>query len=128
MDSEPETTRWERLGEFPLLDLIAERGFTSASSVTFHLGTKFVNWIGGTEFRVIGHVDLHHPCGGEVKARIRVCLPERYRSAEQMDALARELLERVGITNDETFELLLVVPAPPKMLLLHDKDRGRWIE
>ena len=115
-----ETYRWEKLHEFRLLDLTAARRWMSASSVTFSLGT----WSGDTEFWVIGHLDLHYPCAGHIKAQMRACLPEQYFTSEHMRDMARELFQRVGITHDETYEFLLVVPSRQRMLVQPEDRQG----
>lgn len=117
-----EANRWEDLHEFPLLDLTAVRGWMSASSVTFWLRFNNGEPKGATELRVVGHLDLHHPCAGHTRARVRACLPERYFTVEHMRDMTRELFDRVGIPHDETYECLFVVPEK-KMMLLQNVDR-----
>jgi hypothetical protein len=110
-----DTNRWKTGQEFVLLDLVAALEFKSASSLSFRLGTKGDTlqlsdieepWVmgPGLVFTVIGWVDAHHPCEGHIKARLRVCLPERYLEWEQMRDLVQRLFEQLGIPADETYE------------------------
>ncbi len=100
---------------FPVLDLIASFRFKSPGSVSFDLGTEGdtldfpsdgVSIPVGPRgvFNVIGWVDVHHPCEGHIKARLRVLLPARYHQWEQMKELVGRMFSALGIPADETYE------------------------
>jgi hypothetical protein len=98
---------------FPVLDLLARFAFKSPGSISFHLGTESDTLSLGGEtiavhpgcvFNVIGWVDVHHPCEGHIKARLRVLLPARYHGWEQMRLLVEQVFSALGIPADETYE------------------------
>jgi hypothetical protein len=110
-----DTNRWQAGQEFVLLDLIASLKFKSASSLSFQLGTKGDTlqlpdmdepWVmgPGLVFTVMGWVDVHHPCEGHIKTRLRVCLPERYFEWQRMRDFVQRVFEQLGIPADETYE------------------------
>ena len=114
--------RWQIGQEFVLLDLVAQLEFQSASSLSFHLGTKGDTlhlpdreepWVmgPGMVFTVIGWVDVHHPCEGHIKTQLRICLPEKYHEPERMRGLVHQLFEQLGIPADETYEALFVAAS-----------------
>ena len=49
-------------------------------------------------------VDVHHPCEGHIKARLRVLLPARYHGWEKMRELVERMFAALGIPADETYE------------------------
>jgi hypothetical protein len=109
---------YEHGDRFPILDLIASFAFKSPGSVSIDLGTEsdtlFLSdretmTIGpGGVFNVIGWVDVHHPCEGHIKARIRVLLPARYQTTEQMGEFVVQLFSALGFPEDETYEASFV--------------------
>ncbi|HEV3080805.1 MAG TPA: hypothetical protein VGY66_13535 [Gemmataceae bacterium] len=94
---------YEQGDRFPILDLVASFAFKSPGSVSFELGSE-----SDGIFDVIGCVDVHHPCEGHIKAQLRVLLPARYHSWEQMRELVERVLSALGIPADETYEASFV--------------------
>lgn len=90
---------YEHGDRLAVLDLVASFAFKSPGSVSFDLGTEE-----GGGFKVVGWVDVHHPCEGHLKARFRVVLPVRYHAPEPMQGFVRTMFSALGIPADETYE------------------------
>lgn len=111
-----DTTRWKYDDEFPALDLVARFRFKSATSLSFDLGTlsDTLQLPGMDEplafpgiFTVVGWLDVHHPCDGYHRLRLRVGLPDRYVSWESMRDLVPQLLTVLGLPPDESYHVHL---------------------
>lgn len=87
---------YENGDRFAVLDLFASFAFKSSGSISFDLVTE--------DSRVIGWVDVHHPCVGHIKARFRVLLPARYHNSDQMLDFVQKLFMALGVPADETYE------------------------
>jgi hypothetical protein len=120
-----DTTRWKEGDSFPVLDLIAQFAFKSASSMSFELGTHLgpgsprtpemkreesleqLLQMGGSAFFIIGWLDIHHPCEGSHRLQLRVGLPDRYVSWESMRDLVPQVLAALGLQADESYHVHL---------------------
>jgi hypothetical protein len=119
-----DTARWKHGDEFPILDLVAQFHFKSASSLSFQLG-KLVDWDSprlpergdepwdfllesGSVFVVIGWLDVHHPCEGFHRLQLRVGLPDRYASWESMRDLVPQVKAALGLPADGSYYVSLV--------------------
>jgi hypothetical protein len=116
-----DTVRWKHGDEFPLLDLVAQFQFKSASSVSFELGTLVDRgsprlpemgdepWDflleSGSVFVVLGWLDVHHPCEGCHRLQLRVGLPDRYVCWESMRDLVPQVLAALGLPADEPYHV-----------------------
>lgn len=107
---EIDTTRWKDGDGFPLLDLIAEFRFKSASTVSFELGySDRPDRPGeGRLVSIIGWLDAHHPCDGVHRLQLRIGLPDRYASWESMRDLVPQVKAALELPPDETFHVSLV--------------------
>src|SRR5262249_42623599 len=97
-----DTHRWQSRAEFPILYLTAQFRFRAAPSLSFELGMKdapielpgaepgFLDDLRG--FVIIGWLDIHHPCEGYHRLRLRVGLPDRYVSWEPMRDIVRQII------------------------------------
>ena len=109
---------YESRDQFAVLDLIASFNFKSASSISFLLGTESDKLLlndgtsiqcgKGFVFKVVGSVDVHYPCDDHVKAKVRVELPDRYHSHDQMQQFVKQLFWELTIPADETYEAAFV--------------------
>jgi hypothetical protein len=103
-----------------VLDLSAQLEFRTSASVGFLLGT----WDGrsaaettevligrGGVFTAVGTLDVHHPCEGHMKAHVRVVLPEKYHTWEQMREAVQQVFAALSIPSDETYEADFVSPS-----------------
>src|SRR5262245_52991506 len=119
-----DTSRWKKEDKFPVLDLVADFRFKSASSLSFdlaapitrdsprppELGDENLDWLfdrGSTVLFVLGWLDVHHPCDGIHRLQLRVGLPDRYVSEESMRDLVPQVLTALGLPAEETFYLYL---------------------
>jgi hypothetical protein len=102
--------------QFAVLDLIADVEFVTATSIRFQLG----NWEDGGGpareprggvFRVVGSVDVHHPCVEHIKAQLVAILPAQYNDVGKMLGFVQTIFAELAIPFDETYEFDLVVPA-----------------
>jgi hypothetical protein len=110
---------------FNVLDLRAELQFASPGSASFDLGTdgplrlsasadpdmdvlnRIVDDLNIPAFHIVGWLDVHHPCDGHIKARLRVNLPAEYGrrlTHEARLSVVRDVFAAVGIPQDETYE------------------------
>ena len=114
-----DTIRWKDGDEFSVLDLVAVFQFKTASSVSFHLGTKGDTlqlpgmdeaWVlgAGRVFSIIGWLDAHHPCEGLHRLQLRVGLPDRYVCWESMRDLVPQVKAALGLPADEPYHISLV--------------------
>lgn len=51
-----------------------------------------------------GWVDVHYPCQGHIKARIRGALPDTFLEAPKVQQFVAHLLRHLRINEDETYE------------------------
>jgi hypothetical protein len=111
-----DTTRWKHGDGFTVLDLVAEFQSKTASSLSFQLGTRGDSltlpgmkepWVlgGGRVFSVIGWLDIHHPCDGPHRLRLRVGLPDRYACGESMRDLVPQVIAALGLPPDESYHV-----------------------
>jgi hypothetical protein len=122
-----DTSRFQNpFDRFPVLDVFATFAFKTGTSVSFELG-RFSDTLrlpGGAfgddfsfkvgmcgVFRIVGRVDVHHPCEGHIKAQLHVVLPAEYHETERMERLVAEIFAALAIPADETFEALFVSPS-----------------
>ena len=114
-----DTGRWQHGAEFPLLDLTAQFEWKSASSLSFQLGMKdapieLPNAPPGFDLRgfvVIGWLDIHHPCEGYQRLRLRVGLPERYANWEAMRDIVQQVIAILELPADESYHIELASPS-----------------
>jgi hypothetical protein len=111
-----DTTRFTNCrDEFPILDFVAAFEAKTDSSISFNLG-RFSNtllladmnaprYIGERAvFNVFGWADVHHPCHGHVKTRLRILLTDDLMTFESQRDIVNSLLDVLAIPRDETFE------------------------
>ena len=117
-----DTTRFAKGQDaFSVLGLTAKTEFKTASSISFMLG----RWSSRrTGFSGVGWIDVHHPCEGHVKTRIRVRIPTTFQEFEQMKSLIAVVFENLGIPADETYESSFFESGPSKGLLRHIDRNG----
>jgi hypothetical protein len=107
--------RWQPGAEFPILDLTAQFEWKSASSLSFQLGTKdapikLPDAPPDFELRgfvVIGWLDIHHPCEGYQRLRVRVGLPDRYVNWESMRDIVRQVIAVLELPAGESYHISL---------------------
>jgi hypothetical protein len=58
-----------------------------------------------------GWVDVHFPCAGHVKARIRGALPDELLQASELRQFVADLFRQLKIREDETFEATFFKPT-----------------
>jgi hypothetical protein len=58
-----------------------------------------------------GWVDVHFPCEGHIKVRIRGALPDDYLDASGVQQFVSELLRQLKIQKDETYEATFFKPT-----------------
>jgi hypothetical protein len=58
-----------------------------------------------------GWVDVHFPCEGHIKVRIRGALPDDYLKAPTIQQFVSELLAQLKIKSDETYEATFFKPT-----------------
>lgn len=100
--------------EFPLLDFVARFAAKTDTSISFQLG----RWGDAVDFpgappkklgsrsvcTVFGWADVHHPCHGHIKARVRALLSEDLMQFESQRDIVHGLFDALSIPRDETFE------------------------
>ena len=95
---------------FHLLDLIAKFAFKTNSSISFEVGRiadvhpadQPDDVISG--FKIIGWIDVHHPCDSCIKAQIRICIPVEYHKFQTIAAMVRRICETLSISSHEHCE------------------------
>ena len=85
--------------EIDLLDLRGRFAFRTESSASFDLIGR-----GQDGELLIGWVDVHHPCDGFIRAKVRVIVPVEHHKFEWMRDFIQRLFTALGIPPDETFE------------------------
>lgn len=101
--------------EFPILDFVAAFEAKSDTSVSFMLGRhgdmlKLDDmdepdyWGQGVVFTVFGWADVHHPCHGHIKARLRVLLTDDLMTFDKQREIINSLFDALAIPRDETYE------------------------
>ncbi|NBR88061.1 MAG: hypothetical protein EB141_18915 [Verrucomicrobia bacterium] len=86
--------------EFDFLDLRAQFQFKTATSIGFRVGP-----IPQGQFSHFGYLQVHHPSVGEMKARVYVQLPRRYRDLGLLRQVCMAAFRALGIPDGESFEL-----------------------
>jgi len=105
---------------FNVLDLTAVFDFKTDSSVSFTL-ERYSRSLLPT--RMMGWIDLHHPCAGHIKLRVRIALPAEYHTPEKLREIARAALDALGVPPDETWEAdLCAVTATTVMAQPVDRE------
>lgn len=117
--------------EFDILNLKARVDFTTTSSISLMLGRwetpvfpncpKDLELDFPPEFCVKGFLDIHHPCDGHIKAKLRVQIPREYHTQNHMKAIVDAVFTAVGIPPDETF-------SPDFFYCDETTGIGRWID
>ena len=98
---------------FQVLDLSARFAFKTSSSISFEVGRiADVSPDGEPDFvfpafKVIGWIDVHHPCDSCIKAHIRICIPVDYHPFECMTAMVKAICEALSIPTDEHCEAIV---------------------
>jgi hypothetical protein len=114
-----DTTRWKHGDEFAVLDLVAQFQFKTDSSLSFQLGTKGDSiqipgrsepWVlgGGRVFTVVGWLDVHHPCDGPHRLRLRVGLPDKHVCGKSMRSLVPDVIAALGLPADASYHVTIV--------------------
>ena len=78
---------------FPIIDTELSYAFSTQASVSFSVK------IGGYR----GWVDVHFPCDGHIKARVRGFLPDEYLESAKLRVFVSGLLKQLKI-REETYE------------------------
>ena len=105
-----DTTRFKNSDdELPLLDLTARFEFKTVSSIAFEIGRIETIPIPEMDheflgFKILGWVDVHHPCDSAINVRVRVCIPTEYHTFERMKAITEKLCEILSIPPEENCE------------------------
>ncbi|WP_164921363.1 hypothetical protein [Rhodopirellula baltica] len=84
------------------------------TSVSFHLG-RWGNTLDFADsppmqlnspsvFTVFGWIDVHHPCQGHIKARIRALLSDDLMAFESQRETIHAVFDALSIPRDETYE------------------------
>ena len=100
--------------EFPLLDFVAQFEAKTDTSVSFSLG-RWGDTLAFPDsdpmsvgqrgvFTVFGWADVHHPCHGHIKARIRARLSDELMVFESQRDIVHALFDALSIPRDETYE------------------------
>jgi hypothetical protein len=96
---------------FQLFDMACKLAFYTDSSAVFDVGRveDHHTFRGGTTqpgsiFKVVGFIEVHHPCNHHVKAHIRCSIPQTYLADHaNMNIAVLEIFEALGIPSDETY-------------------------
>jgi hypothetical protein len=91
-----------------VLDMTARLEFSTPASKSFSLERQSGSLCPN---RQLGWVEIHHPCDGHIKARIRASLPQEYHQPEKMKQIVEVLFVQAGIPADETYEAHFVSPS-----------------
>lgn len=105
--------------EFDILDLKARFAFKTDTSISFDIG-RWSNTLrlptgDGDEdmvwsadrpfvFHVVGWLDVHHPCDGHIKTRVRIKIPAEYHLFDRMKPIVEAIFKALDIPLDETYE------------------------
>ena len=116
-----DTSEWVTGREFPVLDLIARFEWKSPSSLSFYLGSekpladvlenpdpRFAGLDFGNCFAVIGWMDIHYPCEGFHRLRIRAGVPDQYMTWESARDMVKCVLAALKLPPDESYQVDLV--------------------
>ena len=93
---------------FSVLDLDARMSFRTTSSISFN-----VEWNENdleSKFRK-GWIDVHFPCGGRVKAVLRISLNEPYTDWDSQKTIIESLFRVLEIPSNVTYEALFFSPT-----------------
>jgi hypothetical protein len=112
-----DTDRWHDGAEIAILDLTARFRFKSALSLSFELGMKDAlielppDCVGAFDglrgFVVVGWLDVHHPCEGQHRLRLRAGLSDRYVSWESMRDIVQRIIAVLELPADESYHIEL---------------------
>lgn len=58
-----------------------------------------------------GWVDVHFPCEGHIKARVRGALPDEFLEVPKVQCFITDLLRQLKIEQDETYEATFFKPT-----------------
>ncbi len=100
--------------EFPLLDFVAQFAAKTDTSISFLLGrwgdtldfpdAPPMKLNSPSVFTVFGWADVHHPCHGHIKTRVRALLSTDLMAFESQRDIVHGLLDALSIPRDETYE------------------------
>jgi hypothetical protein len=119
--------RYKHGDEFAVLDLIATYEFKSATTISFVFG-RYTDTLLGLPvaphlvFDTVGWLDVHHPCEGHIKVKIRIGLPSEYLISERMCEIVRATFVELGIPPDKTYDAHFVTPLKHACI---DQSRDR---
>ena len=103
---------------FIFLDLTAQFEFKTQTSISFLIGDGPSFY-----FKVQGRVEVHHPCEAEwesaAKVQMRVSLPSRYLTEENMMEIIKLLYSALGIPEEATHQVRFF-EAGPKAFVVQD--------
>jgi hypothetical protein len=96
---------------FHLFDMECKLAFHTDSSAVFDIGRAEDHHTfrggrtqPGSIFKVVGFVEVHHPCDNHVKAHIRCSIPQTYLADRaNMNVAVLEIFEALEIPSDETY-------------------------
>lgn len=91
--------------------MIASFTFKTRASISFYLG-KYSDelvlddgfTISARNFKVLGWIEVHHPCYDHIKTQLICSLPADYHAWEKQNAIITTMLAILGIPADETYE------------------------
>ncbi|GAB5403097.1 MAG: hypothetical protein Aurels2KO_13280 [Aureliella sp.] len=100
--------------EFPILEFVVQFAAKTDTSISFLLG----RWgdtldfpdaapmkLGSpSAFTVFGWADVHHPCHGHIKARVRALVSEDLMQFDSQRDIVHGLFDALSIPRDETYE------------------------
>lgn len=100
--------------EFPLLDFVARFTAKTDTSISFQFGHwgDALDFPGAppkklgsrSVFTAFGWADVHHPCHGHIKARVRALVSKNLMQFESQRDIVHGLFDALSIPRDETLE------------------------
>ena len=101
---------------FDILDLRAKFFFKTASSIGFDIA------MGRFHGKILGAMQVHHPCSNHIKARIYIQLPKQYCDPKLFVEIGRHAFRELDIPQDETYEFRFD-PTETGLLVVQHVDR-----
>lgn len=111
-----DTSRWNVGDGFTILGLTAKLEFKSASSLSFALGASSDTESlpeaaelpaflleGGPVHIVLGWLDIHHPCEGVHRLRVRAGVPDRFVTWESLICVVKTVIVELRLPADESY-------------------------
>lgn len=102
---------------YPILDIFAWLDYATESSAGFSIGS-----VSGNARATKGHLDIHHPCPGHIKAHLHYSLPEKYLALGVLRDVISQTFVALAIPSDEIYEAVFI-PAAVGMALTQYVDR-----